>query len=110
MTLPSYHPYQARLEPAEVLLLGAVAQGVAGLSTNPLDALKTRVQAGMMHIHTLIHCMQAHCIDTPETRVQAGGAALTLTHAQSLTPNQAGGAADVGEAMRGILAADGDVT
>jgi len=54
---------EARLEPAEVLLLGAVAQGVAGLSTNPLDALKTRVQAG--------------------------------------------GAADVGEAMRGILAADG---
>ena len=29
-----------------MLLLGAVAQGVAGLSTNPLDALKTRVQAG----------------------------------------------------------------
>ena len=54
---------EARLEPGEVLLLGAVAQGVAGLSTNPLDALKTRVQAG--------------------------------------------GAADVGEALRGILAADG---
>ena len=46
-----------------MLLLGAAAQGIAGLSTNPLDALKTRVQAG--------------------------------------------GAADVGAALRGILAADG---
>ena len=35
-----------QLDAAEVLLLGAVAQGVAGFATNPLDALKTRVQAG----------------------------------------------------------------
>ena len=36
----------APLDPAQCLLLGAVAQGVAGFSTNPFDALKTRVQAG----------------------------------------------------------------
>ena len=30
----------------ESLLIGAVAQGVAGFATNPFDALKTRVQAG----------------------------------------------------------------
>ena len=52
-----------QLDAAEVLLLGAVAQGVAGFATNPLDALKTRVQAG--------------------------------------------GAADVGAALKGILSADG---
>lgn len=34
------------LSGVEVLLIGAVAQGVAGFCTNPVDVLKTRVQAG----------------------------------------------------------------
>ena len=34
------------LSGGEVLLIGAVAQGVAGFCTNPVDVLKTRVQAG----------------------------------------------------------------
>lgn len=34
------------LTPVEVFVIGAVAQGVAGLLTNPADVLKTRVQTG----------------------------------------------------------------
>jgi len=37
---------RTELDGREALLLGAIAQGVAGFSTNPIDALKTRVQAG----------------------------------------------------------------
>lgn len=35
-----------QLSPAEAILTGAVSQGTAGFSTNPVDVLKTRVQAG----------------------------------------------------------------
>ena len=34
------------LSAKDVVLVGAAAQGIAGFSTNPMDALKTRVQAG----------------------------------------------------------------
>lgn len=36
----------AQLSPAEAILTGAVSQGTAGFITNPIDVLKTRVQAG----------------------------------------------------------------
>lgn len=35
-----------QLTPFELVLIGAAAQGVAGLLTNPADVLKTRVQSG----------------------------------------------------------------
>uniref|UniRef100_A0A7S0LDU2 Mitochondrial carrier protein n=1 Tax=Coccolithus braarudii TaxID=221442 RepID=A0A7S0LDU2_9EUKA len=37
---------RSTLLPSEAILLGAIAQGVAGFSTNPVDRLKTIVQAG----------------------------------------------------------------
>lgn len=35
-----------QLSNTDAILIGAAAQGLAGFSTNPMDALKTRVQAG----------------------------------------------------------------
>ena len=35
---------EPQLTTGETLLIGAVAQGVAGFTTNPIDVLKTRVQ------------------------------------------------------------------
>lgn len=43
---PSLHPPPAVLSPLELVLIGAAAQGIAGLLTNPADVLKTRVQSG----------------------------------------------------------------
>ena len=35
---------EPQLTTGDTLLIGAVAQGVAGFATNPIDVLKTRVQ------------------------------------------------------------------
>lgn len=35
-----------QLTPTEAVVVGAIAQGIAGFATNPIDVLKTRVQAG----------------------------------------------------------------
>lgn len=42
----SGEPVSLQLSAMELVLIGAAAQGVAGLLTNPVDVLKTRVQSG----------------------------------------------------------------
>jgi hypothetical protein len=43
-------PQQLQLCSLDAVMIGAFAQGVSGFATNPLDVLKTRIQAGK-HVH-----------------------------------------------------------
>lgn len=43
---------KAELSPSEAVLIGAISQGIAAWCTNPVDVLKTRVQAAAVSLRT----------------------------------------------------------